>query len=41
MPAYATHGVQREALPLSSDLQHKVVGEGDGMDGFVRSSPTA
>jgi excisionase family DNA binding protein len=29
MPAYATHGAQLEALPLSSGLEHRVVGEGD------------
>ncbi len=29
MPAYATHGAQLGALPPNSDLQHRVVGEGD------------
>jgi excisionase family DNA binding protein len=36
MPAYATHGPQLEALPLSFDLQHRVVGEGDGiLEGLI------
>ena len=29
MPAYATHGAHLQALPLSSDLERRVVGEGD------------
>lgn len=36
MPAYATHGAQLEALPLSSDSQHTVVGDGDRiLEGFI------
>ena len=36
MPAYATHGAQLDALQLSSDLQHRVVGGGDRiLDGFI------